>query len=164
MGERNGLRADEVTALLDLVPLPGEGGMFRQTYLRLGDVSTTAILYLVTPTSFSSLHRLTHDELFHVYLGDPCRMVMFRDEEAPAEIILGGDLRAGQRVQHLVPAGTWQGTRLVDGGEWALLGTTMTPGYDPAGFELATDALLNGLSAETTALLRPYLPSALGHS
>ncbi|MGC4190030.1 MAG: cupin domain-containing protein [Thermomicrobiales bacterium] len=158
------LTADEVIALLDLAPLDGEGGMFRQTYVRTGDVSTTAILYLITPVSFSSLHRLTGDELFHVYLGDPCRMVTFRDGEGPAETILGGDIRAGQRVQHLVPAGTWQGTRLVEGGAWALLGTTMTPGFDPAGFELATDAQLDGRSPEVAALLRSYLPAALGES
>lgn len=156
------LTADEVIALLDLAPLAGEGGFFRQTYIRTGEVSTTAILYLVTPTSFSSLHRLDHDELFHVYLGDPCRMMTFRDGETPAETILGNDLRAGQRIQHLVPAGTWQGTRLVEGGAWALLGTTMTPGFNPAGFEAATDALLDGLSSDIATMLRPYLPSSLG--
>ncbi|MGB3327879.1 MAG: cupin domain-containing protein [Thermomicrobiales bacterium] len=158
------LTAAEVIALLDLAPLAGEGGLFRQTYVRTGEVSTTAILYLVTPETFSSLHRLTHDELFHVYLGDPCRMVTFRDQEAPVETILGGDLRAGQQVQHLVPAGTWQGTRLVDGGAWALLGTTMTPGFDPDGFEPGHDDLLLGYSPEIVALLRPYLPSALTNS
>ncbi|MGC4107136.1 MAG: cupin domain-containing protein [Thermomicrobiales bacterium] len=158
------LTADDVIALLDLAPLPEEGGYFRQTHVRTGDGSTTAIFYMVTPTSFSSLHRLNHDELFHVYLGDPCRMVTFRDGEPPAETILGRDLRAGQRIQHLVPAGTWQGTRLVEGGAWALLGTTMTPGFDPAGFEGATDAMLDGLSPEIATVIRPYLPSSLGDS
>lgn len=158
------LTADEVIALLDLAPLEGEGGFFRQTYVRNDGVSTTAILYLVTPDSFSSLHRLSHDELFHAYLGDPCRMLTFRDGDLPVETILGGDLRGGQRIQHLVPAGTWQGTRLVEGGAWALLGTTMTPGFDPAGFEGASDAILAGLSPEIATLLRPYLPSSLGKS
>lgn len=158
------LTAAEVIALLDLAPLEGEGGYFRQTYVRTDEVSTTAIFYLVTPDSFSSLHRLDHDELFHMYLGDPCRMVTFRDGEAPTETILGHDLRAGQRLQHLVPAGTWQGTRLVEGGAWALLGTTMTPGFDPAGFEGASDALLDDLSPEIATLLRPYLPSSLGNT
>ena len=156
------LTADEVIALLDLAPLAGEGGFFRQTYIRTGEVSTTAIFYLVTPTSFSSLHRLDHDELFHVYLGDPCRMVSFRDGETPTETILGSDLRAGQRIQHLVPAGTWQGTRLVEGGSWALLGTTMTPGFDPAGFEAPTDAMLDGFPPDVAGLLVPFLPSSLG--
>jgi len=162
MAPTDRLTADDVIALLDLAPLPGEGGLFRQTYVRTGEISTTAILYLVTPTSFSALHRLEHDELFHVYLGDACRMVTFREGEFPATTVLGSDIRAGQRVQHLVPAGTWQGTRLVEGGSWALLGTTMTPGFDPAGFELASNALLDGVSREAADLLRPYLPAALG--
>ncbi|MGB3306615.1 MAG: cupin domain-containing protein [Thermomicrobiales bacterium] len=155
------ITAEELIALLDLQPLPGEGGYFRQTYIREStgaDVPlTTAILYLVTPDSFSGLHRLTHDELFHVYLGHPCEMVTFRDGGDVRFTTLGSDLRAGMTVQHLVPAGTWQGTRLVPGGQFALLGTTMTPGYDPAGFELATPDVLSKLPVEDQERVRPFL-------
>jgi uncharacterized protein len=38
-------------------------------------------------------------------------------------------------VQWVVPAGCWQGSRLRDGGGFALLGTTMAPGFDPADYE-----------------------------
>ena len=56
---------------------------------------------------------------------------------------IGTDLRAGERPQIMVPAGVWQGSRVVDGGTWALLGTTMSPGYDAQDFELgARDALI----------------------
>jgi hypothetical protein len=53
---------------------------------------------------------------------------------------LGADLVAGERPQAVVPAGTWQGARLVAGGRWALLGTTVTPGFDAADFELGRRA------------------------
>jgi predicted cupin superfamily sugar epimerase len=51
-------------------------------------------------------------------------------------IVLGTDLAAGMRPQVLAPRGVWQGTRLLPGGRVALLGTTMSPGFDPADFEL----------------------------
>ena len=160
------LTAEELVALLDLQPLPGEGGFFRQTYALESTGAdaplTTAILYLVTPDSFSGLHRLTHDELFHVYLGDPCEIVTFRQGGDVRFTTLGSDLCAGMSIQHLVLAGTWQGTRLVPGGRFALLGTTMTPGYDPKGFELATPDVLSMLSSDDRARVRPFL--ATGHA
>jgi predicted cupin superfamily sugar epimerase len=53
---------------------------------------------------------------------------------------LGGDLVTGERPQAVVPAGAWQGTRLVAGGRWALLGTTVAPGFAAADFELGRRA------------------------
>jgi len=43
---------------------------------------------------------------------------------------------AGMRLQTVAPGGAWQGSRLVPGGQFALLGTTMAPGFDFADFEL----------------------------
>ncbi|MGI8484495.1 MAG: cupin domain-containing protein [Thermomicrobiales bacterium] len=154
--------ADELIALLDLQPLEGEGGFFRQTYRQPDPTGTgsltTAILFLVTPDSYSGLHRLTHDELFHFYLGDPCEMVTFRGAVDLEMTTLGSDLRTGMRVQHLVEAGQWQGTRLRPDGRFALLGTTMTPGFDPAGFELASEETLADLNETDRAIVQPYLP------
>ncbi|MGI8404279.1 MAG: cupin domain-containing protein [Thermomicrobiales bacterium] len=154
--------ADELIALLGLQPLEGEGGFFRQTY-RQPDATgkgslTTAILFMVTPDSFSALHRLTHDELFHYYLGDPCEMVTFRGSDDFELTTLGSDLRGGMKVQQLVEAGQWQGTRLRAGGRFALFGTTMTPGFNPLGFELAGEETLLELCELDRAIVRPYLP------
>jgi len=156
------LTAEELIALLDLQPLAGEGGYYRETY-RQPDASgrgslTTAILFLVTPAYYSGLHCLTHDELFHFYLGDPCEMVTFRSGDDLMITAIGPDLRRGMKIQHLVEAKTWQGTRLRAGGRFALLGTTMTPGFDPAGFQLASEANLLELSGPDRAIVRPYLP------
>jgi hypothetical protein len=38
-------------------------------------------------------------------------------------------------VQHVVPRGVWQGSRLCPGGRVALLGTTMAPGFDVRDYE-----------------------------
>jgi len=141
--------AEDVIRILGLVPLPEEGGFYRETYradLALPEgvlptrfagprAAATSIFYLVTPVSFSGLHRLKGDEQFHYYMGDPVEMLQLHPDGTGSIVVLGTDLEAGMTPQHLVPGGTWQGTRLVPGGRWALLGTTMTPGFDFADFE-----------------------------
>jgi hypothetical protein len=42
---------------------------------------------------------------------------------------LGSEFMNGQHVQFVVPHDVWQGSRLAPGGRWALMGTTMAPGY-----------------------------------
>lgn len=130
--------AASVVAHLGLVPLEGEGGLYRQTY-RLAGAGTapaaTAIYYLLTPETFSEFHRLPSDELYHFYLGDPVALTRLTPDGEAITHMLGADLLAGMAVQRLVPAGDWQGSQLVPGGEYALMGTTMTPGFDPATYE-----------------------------
>lgn len=129
---------------LDLQPHPVEGGWFVETYR--SEVSfaaaagvrrslSTAIYYLLTPDSVSALHRLRGDEIFHFYLGDPVEMLQLRPDGGGRILTIGTDLGAGMRPQVVVPAGVWQGSRLAPGGRFALLGTTMAPGFDPADYE-----------------------------
>ena len=155
--------ANEIIDALNLQPLPGEGGYYRQTWIlpSEGDrPAGTAIVYLITPESFSALHRLDADEIFHFYLGDPCEQIVIDLAGQLTTAVLGPDVLAGQQVQTVVPQGCWQGTKLVDGGSWALVGTTMAPGYHQAGFELATAAALQSLAAEVAAIATRYLADA----
>jgi predicted cupin superfamily sugar epimerase len=143
--------AHEIIAVLGLQPHPIEGGYFRETYrsremvpahaLPAGYAASagrpigTAIYYLLTRDTFSELHRLPTEEVFHFYLGGPVRMLQLAPGEPPREVVLGTDLAAGQRPQVIVPAGVWQGSRLEPGVEFALLGATMAPGFDYADYE-----------------------------
>jgi len=145
--------ADDIKSALGLVPHPVEGGFFRETYrsasvidgeslphgYRSGSVRSigTAIYYLLTPETFSELHRLPTEEVFHFYLGGPVRMLQLFPDGHADEIVLGTDVGAGQRPQVVVPAGVWQGSRLEPGVEFALLGATMAPGFDYADYEQA---------------------------
>lgn len=145
---------EEIIAALGLRPLPGEGGWFAETWrgpevaipAGVGELAgqtrplDTAIYYLITPDQFSALHRLKADETFHFYLGDPCEMTLLYPEGRIGHRLLGTDLAAGMAPRYRVPAGVWQGTRLAPGGDFALLGTTMTPGFDPADFTLGERA------------------------
>ena len=136
--------------MLRLQAHPLEGGFFVETWRASHAVSAatldggaagarslgTAIYYLLTPGTVSSMHRLRWDEVFHFYLGDPVEMLLLPPVGRGRMVKLGADLAAGMRPQIVVPAGTWQGSRLAAGGKVALLGTTMAPGFDPADFEI----------------------------
>jgi len=164
------LTAEEIIEHLKLQPLPVEGGLFRQTYVaseelaagalpeRYGRVKSlcTAIYYLLTdrPQSFSALHRLPTDEVYHFYLGDPVEMLLLHPEGRSELVILGQDLLAGQHVQVVVPAGVWQGSRLLEGEGFALLGTTMAPGYDDLDYEGGDMEELQRLYPDRATLIR----------
>ena len=140
------LTAAEIIELLQLAPHPVEGGHFRRTYTskltveldRGQRAAGTAIYYLLEPGTFSEMHVLTSDELFHFYLGDPVEMLQLWPDGTSKVVTLGPDLGAGQHVQLLVPAGVWQGTRLIGNGKVALLGCTVTPGFDFADYRNAS--------------------------
>lgn len=152
--------ADQIITALNLQPLEGEGGFFRQTWIRPAEDGAplgTAILYLVTPTEFSSLHRLDADEIFHFYLGDPCEQFVIGPDNQASTTVLGHDLLNGEQVQSVVPAASWQGTKLIEGGSWALVGTTMSPGFHLDGFELATSDDLADMPADVAAIATSYL-------
>lgn len=138
------LKADEIIKLLELEPLVPEGGFFRRTYCSKLTITpeflpslyqgnrplTTAIYYFLTPDTFSAMHMLPSDEIFHFYLGDKVEMLHLYSDGSGQVIKIGNDLASGFYPQILSPAGCWQGLRLVDGGSYALLGTTMSPGFD----------------------------------
>ena len=143
------LTAGELIKALDLQPLPLEGGYYRETYrapirlpaaalpdhYRTDKALSTAIYYLLTPQTFSALHRLPSDELFHFYLGSPVQMLQLWPDGQGRIVTLGSEVLAGQSPQVMVPRGVWQGSCLLPGGSYALLGTTMAPGFDFADYE-----------------------------
>jgi predicted cupin superfamily sugar epimerase len=158
----------DVIRLLQLQPLQIEGGWFHETYrstrsITVDDRGTrslaTAIYYLLTPETFSEIHRLPGDEIFHFYLGDPVEMLHLHADLSVERITLGQDLIAGQRLQVVVPGGVWQGARLVPGGRFALMGTTMFPGFSNDDYESGDRGKLiaqyTDAAAEIEALTKP---------
>ena len=144
---------NEVAAALiahfEMEPLPVEGTYFVSTYrcttpTPAGGPAGTAIvgLYCDDPPSRSLFHRLGSDEVWHFYGGDPIRLVLLHPDGSSGEVILGGDVLAGQAVQHVIPAGTWQAGELLPGGQWSLFGCTMAPGFTGACFEGGAVAVL----------------------
>ncbi len=165
-------KARAIIEALNLQPHPIEGGFFRETHRASGTVPAdrlpagyhgrgprslgTAIYYLLTAETFSEMHRLPTEEVFHVYQGGPARMLQIDPDGTHREIVLGADVLAGQSPQIVVPAGVWQGTTLEPGVEFILLGATMAPGFDYDDYERGRRADLVALcpaAAETIARL-----------
>ncbi len=144
------LTAEEIVRILKLEPLPGEGGMFRNT---LDDGTSTAIYFLIERDRPTMLHRLPGPEMFHFYAGAPTRLVVLSPGGGFDRPLLGTDLSAGERPQQLVAGGQWQALETL--GDWSLLGTTMAPGYRQEDFELASrDELLRGWPHAAEAIER----------
>jgi hypothetical protein len=150
------LTAKAVIELLDMKPLTFEGGYFAETH-RAGVLAPelvpwapddhrslkTAIYYLLTPDTMSAMHRLPGDEVFHHYLGDPVRQLQLFPDGTGQMVTIGNDVFAGERPQIVVPGGVWQGALLVPGRfGFALMGTTMAPGFDHRDFELGNLGVL----------------------
>ncbi|MGC2639130.1 MAG: cupin domain-containing protein [Acidobacteriaceae bacterium] len=157
---RDTIPAAELKKLLRLEPHPREGGWYRQTWRsderippddlpgryvstrETGRAAGTAIYYLLEPDNFSEMHRLASDEIFHFYLGDPVEMLQLYPDGTGRRVILGSDVLAGELVQTVVPQGVWQGSRLRSGGEIALLGCTVSPGFEYADYASGERAAL----------------------
>jgi hypothetical protein len=161
---------DELTRVLGREPHP-EGGFYRETYRAADMVETprgrrsacTAILFLVTGDSVSRLHRLASDELWVFQGGLPLELVTLSSDGVLLRHTLGDPAEAaGERQiadspgelvpQSLVPAGLWQGARVVENAEeaperaWSLVSCVVTPGFDFSDFELGgREALLAAL-------------------
>ncbi len=141
--------ADEIIKLFNMKPLTTEGGYYVETYRAKEKLDetvlpkrykgkrnfSTAILFLITKDSFSKLHRLKSDEIFHFYLGDPVQMLLLHSNGKSEIVTLGRDISAGQKVQIVVPRNCWQGCILKDGGKFTLMGCTVSPGFEPQDYE-----------------------------
>jgi predicted cupin superfamily sugar epimerase len=144
------MTAEDMKKLLGLAPHPREGGWYVRTYEAKEMVAAkafddgryasarrtgTAIYYLLEPGTFSEMHRLRSDEVFHFYAGDAVEMLQLTSDGCGEKVVIGNDLARGQRPQVVVGRGVWQGSRLVGGGEWALLGCTVSPGFEFEDYE-----------------------------
>ncbi len=129
--------AQDIIARLDLKPHP-EGGHYRETFRDAhkvnGRAASTAILFLLARGERSHWHRVDAVEIWHWHAGAPLKLSIV--DGSKEEIIrLGGDIRAGEIPQVIVPARAWQAAEST--GDWTLVGCTVAPGFSFEGFELA---------------------------
>jgi len=131
--------AKEIVRLLDLKPHP-EGGHFRETFRDPGvDAGGrsfgTAIYYLLEAGEVSEWHRVDAAEIWHYYAGAPLVLTVSPNGHDASAHHLGPILATGQRPQIVVPKGHWQSATSL--GAWTLVGCTVSPGFEFAGFEMA---------------------------
>ena len=155
--------AAEVIARLGLHPHP-EGGYFAEAVrspirLTLADgrirAASTAIHFLLPSGTFSALHRVSSDEVWHFYDGDTLELTTINSEGILERTVLGRDLVAGDRPQYVVPAGVWQGARPAGSAAgYTLVGCTVAPGFDFEDFEMPERTRLEQLFPQHSAVIR----------
>jgi predicted cupin superfamily sugar epimerase len=147
---------EEIIQWLGLQPNVQEGGLFASTYtssLRLDDAETplfppsgnarplcSAIYYFLDTTTFSALHRVGGDMIYHFYAGDPVEMLLLHPGGGNnrSEVCrFSNRLSTGSQPMKIIPGGTWLGSKLVAGGAYALMGVTMAPGFHPVDYAIA---------------------------
>lgn len=152
---------------LALRPHP-EGGYYRETYRSHATTVVannsvpgsaernvcTGILFLLEAGNFSAFHRIASDEMWHFYAGQSIEIVEIEDSGQLFTTRLGPDFLSGDTPQHVVPARRWFASRLAPGGNFALVGCTVAPGFDFADFELASRSELTALYPQHGALIR----------
>jgi predicted cupin superfamily sugar epimerase len=143
------LTADEIRNLLKLEP-NATCGFVRVTFLSKQSIMSgglpapfadgrplgSALYFMVTPGAPVRLHRIRNDQLYHYYLGDPLEVFLLHADGTTERIIVGPDLRSGQRVQLLIPGNTFHTARLIERRRWFLGASTEWPGVIPADVEI----------------------------
>lgn len=128
-----------------------EGGWFKETYRSEGTISTealssnfngdrnfaTSIYFLLQEGDISAFHRIKSDELWHFHDGDGLIVHELKATGEYVKHLLGLDLKSGQQPQAMIEAGSWFGSEVIEGGNFSLVGCTVSPGFDFQDFELA---------------------------
>lgn len=135
---------------LNLKPHP-EGGFYAETYRAIGKTHftdshfagekrhyATGIYFLLNNENFSAWHRIKSDEMWHYYYGTAPLLVHEIDTDGNYFITeLGNNPIDIFKPQYVVKAGHWFASEIKNRNGFALVGCTVSPGFDFEDFELA---------------------------
>jgi predicted cupin superfamily sugar epimerase len=166
------LTAEEIRALLKLEP-NATCGFVRVTFVSKLEIAAgglpapfaqsrplgSGLYFMVTPGAPVRLHRIRNDQLYHYYLGDPLEVFLLHAGGATERVIVGPDLRNGQRVQLAIPGNTFHTARLTGRRRWFLGASTEWPGVVPADVEIGNLDELAGRYPSVAADLRAIAAS-----
>ncbi len=142
---------EEVRKIIENLRLEAhpEGGWYRQTWQSANMLPSnaipdhgssrpcsTSIYFLLTSDNFSAFHRIKSDEIWYHHAGDPLEIIILDENRVP-ELLMIGSAQQGKEPQAVAPAGKWFASRVLEGGEWALVGCAVAPGFDFSDFALA---------------------------
>lgn len=117
----------------------------------------SSIFFLLEKTSFSAWHQLTSDEVWHYYDGDSPIVIHFIDSSGDySSKLLGHPLKnQDASFQVVVQAGEWFAAELLNKDEYALVGCTVSPGFEYQDFILADrDILIEKFPQHTNIIKR----------
>ncbi len=144
-----------------------EGGAFRETYRSALKAPanvlpsafngkrnfSTAIYFLLKAHQFSAFHKISSDEMWHFYYGDPLLVYEILHNGQLITHRLGNNIAGEENFQCLIQAGSWFASQVAPGGDYALTGCTVSPGFDFTDFELADRDQLVELYPQHAALI-----------
>jgi predicted cupin superfamily sugar epimerase len=149
MTRHTDMTPETIIRTLGMQPHP-EGGWYAETWRgqQTPRAAGSAIYFLLEAHQNSRWHRVDAVEIWHWYAGGPLELHIHAGQSTQASeepvntgssdtqvLLLGADLTLGQRPQLIVPTHAWQKAQPLDG--WVLVGCTVSPGFEFAGFELA---------------------------
>lgn len=117
-----------------------------QNHQAVSRFATSSIYFLLEKNDFSAWHRLKSDEIWHYYDGgSPIEIHVIDKEGIIKTFILGNpSITKESSFQVVIKAGNWFAADLRDKTSFALVGCTVSPGFEYEDFELAErDILIN---------------------
>ena len=127
---------DDIARELKLEPVPDEGGSFARLYTAEAKTgnrpAASSIVYLLRGREISRWHKLKCDEVWMYHEGSSAVQLLLFPDGKCEERRIGPDIRNGELLQSIVPAGVWQSTVLTRREDdcWGLFGTVCIPGFD----------------------------------
>lgn len=163
------ISAKDIIEKLKLQPHP-EGGFFRETYRSQESIKptclpeifeggrnySTCIYFLLKSNGFSAFHKINQDEIWHFYLGSTLKLVMISEVGMVSEVMIGNDILKGELPQFIVPKNHWFAAKVMDDDGYALVGCTVSPGFDFKDFILPRRDELIALFPQHSKLIKEY--------
>lgn len=126
-----------------------EGGCYREVY-RAAEMfyidtppkalkrnASTSIYFLLEGKQVSKFHKLKSDEQWHFYDGSSVKIYVIDDKGKLTEFVLGNKIDDGKLFQLVIKKNNWFAAELINKRGYALIGCTISPGFDFNDFELA---------------------------
>ena len=123
-----------------------KGGISEERIAQIVESRVQAALAQIKPQQANAGElekaKLTIDEMWHFYGGDPLRLILLYPDGSSRDVVLGNDPLKGQHVQFVIPAGVWQAGHCIENGTYSLFGCTLAPGFTGDIFTGGTQAEL----------------------
>lgn len=133
---------DKLIETYGLIPHP-EGGYYREIYrsdltvrsdrAKESRAAATHIYFLLGRGQVSRFHRVIHDEIWHLYQGDPLNLIYYDGTAVTARTIGPGQ----EDYAAVVPGNTWQAAEST--GDFSFVGCTVAPGFDFRDFSFLSE-------------------------
>lgn len=114
---------------------------------------STSIYYLLIKDDFSAFHRIQSDEIWHFYEGSPVRLHLLNEKDKSYKTL---ELGKYYQYQVVIPKQVWFAAEVLDKHSYALVGCTVSLGFEFDDFELARKKDLTEIFPEYSDLINKF--------